>query len=121
MPSATLVGAVFSGSLGGSVVAWIPGVSPSVAALAARLGAPSSAEEFLVSIAGVNSANALFSLVALYVSASPAAARLRPFSSSWTWIRALLVQMMIVAIIVAAASYMAASAARAWRPGPYPG
>ena len=35
------------------------------------LGAPSSAEEFLVSIAGVNSANALFSLVALYVIGKP--------------------------------------------------
>ena len=39
LSSSALAKAVFSGGLGGSVVAWIPGVSPSVAAITARLGA----------------------------------------------------------------------------------
>jgi putative membrane protein len=49
------------------LVALILGVSPSVAVITARLGAPSCPEEFLASIARVTTANALFSLVALYV------------------------------------------------------
>jgi putative membrane protein len=107
MPLSNLATAVFSGSLGGSVVAWIPGVSPSVAALATRLGTPSSAEEFLVSIAGVNTANAMFSLVALYViqkarsGAAAAIQQLVTLDQSW------MMQMIIVVIIVASASYFA--------------
>ena len=39
LSSGAIARALFSGGLGGSVVAWIPGVSPSVAAITARLGA----------------------------------------------------------------------------------
>ncbi len=106
MPLRNLAAAVFSGSLGGSVVAWIPGVSPSVAALTARLGAPSSAEEFLVSIAGVNSANALFSLVALYVIGKPRSGAAAAIQALVDLDQSALVQMMIAAMIVAAASYV---------------
>ena len=104
-PLSGLAAAVFSGSLGGSVVAWIPGVSPSVAAITARLGAPSSAEEFLVSIAGVNTANAVFSLVALYVIQKPRSGAAAAIQQLMTLDQSLLAQMMIVVIIVAMASY----------------
>lgn len=107
MPLHRLAQAVFSGSLGGSVVAWIPGVSPSVAALATRLGAQSSAEEFLVSIAGVNAANALFSLVALYVIGKPRSGAAAAIQALTALDQSALVQMVIMVIIVAAASYVA--------------
>jgi putative membrane protein len=102
-----LAKAVFSGGLGGSVVAWIPGVSPSVAAVTARLGAPSCPEEFLVSIAGVNTANALFSLVALYVIDKPRSGAAAAIQKLMTLDQSILAQMIIIAVIVAAASYLA--------------
>jgi putative membrane protein len=107
MTAPTLVKAIFAGSLGGSVVAWIPGVSPSVASIAARLGAQASAEEFLVSIAGVNSANALFSLVALYVIDKPRSGAAAAIQQILTLDQRMVVQMIIMIIIVAAASYLA--------------
>ena len=102
-----LAAALFSGSLGGSVVAWIPGVSPSVAAITARLGRPSSPEEFLVSNAGVNTANALFSLVALYVIDKPRSGAAAAIKELMALDQSALVQMVIIAVIVAAASYLA--------------
>jgi putative membrane protein len=107
IPGKTLAKALFSGSLGGSVVAWIPGVSPSVAAITARLGAPTCPEEFLVSIAGVNTANALFSLVALYVIDRPRSGAAAAIQELMALDRGILAQMIIVVVIVAAASYLA--------------
>lgn len=106
-----LAAALFSGSLGGSVVAWIPGVSSSVAAITARLGRPSSPEEFLVSNAGVNTANALFSLVALYVIDKPRSGAAAAIKELMSLDQSALVQMVIIAVIVAAASYLACLAA----------
>ncbi len=110
MPTRALARAVFAGGLGGSVVAWIPGVSPSVASITARLGSPSSPEEFLVSIAGVNTANALFSLVALYVIDRPRSGAAAAIQQLLTLDQVLLAQMIIIVIAVAAASYFAAIA-----------
>jgi putative membrane protein len=108
IPVGSLTRSVLLGSLGGSVIAWIPGVSPSVAAMATRLGAPSTGEEFLVSISGVNTANALFSLVALYAVDKPrsgaAAAIKELITMNWD----ILVQMLVMIIAVGAASYIAA-------------
>ncbi len=111
IPLGSLAKSIFSGSLGGSVVAWIPGVSPSVAAIATRLGAASCPEEFLVSIAGVNTANALFSLVALYAVGRPrsgAAAAIERLMTVDFWI---MMQMMATVVVVAAASYLTVIAA----------
>ena len=102
-----LAKAIFSGGLGGSVVAWIPGVSPSVAAITTRLGATPSPEEFLVSIAGVNTANALFSLVALYVIDKPRSGAAAAIQELMTLDQSTLIQMIIIVVIVAAASYLA--------------
>jgi putative membrane protein len=103
--------ALFSGSLGGSVVAWIPGVSPSVAAITARLGRPSSPEEFLVSNAGVNTANALFSLVALYVIDKPRSGAAAAIKELMALDQSALMEMVIIAVLVAAASYLSCLAA----------
>ena len=107
LSSCALAKAVFSGGLGGSVVAWIPGVSPSVAAITTRLGATPSPEEFLVSIAGVNTANALFSLVALYVIDKPRSGAAAAIQELMTLDQSTLIQMIIIVVIVAAASYLA--------------
>ena len=107
LSSSALAKAIFSGGLGGSVVAWIPGVSPSVAAITARLGATPSPEEFLVSIAGVNTANALFSLVALYVIDKPRSGAAAAIQELMDLDQSILAQMIIIVVIVAAASYLA--------------
>ena len=85
------------------------------------MGAPSSAEEFLVSIAGVNSANALFSLVALYVIGKPRSGAAAAIQELMDLDQSALVQMIIIALIVAAASYIAVIGWRAWRPERYRG
>ena len=107
LSSSALAKAVFSGGLGGSVVAWIPGVSPSVAAITTRLGATPSPEEFLVSIAGVNTANALFSLVALYVIDKPRSGAAAAIQELMTLDQSILAQMILIVVMVAAASYLA--------------
>ncbi len=107
LSASTLAKAVFSGGLGGSVVAWIPGVSPSVAAITARLGVVPGPEEFLVSIAGVNTANALFSLVALYVIDKPRSGAAAAIQELMTLDQSIFAQMIIIAVMVAAASYLA--------------
>jgi putative membrane protein len=71
------------------------------------LGSPSSAEEFLVSIAGVNTANALFSLVALYVIQKPRSGAAAAIQQLMDLDYGRLVQLIIIAIIVAGASYIA--------------
>jgi len=111
LPASALARALFSGGLGGSVVAWIPGVSPSVAAITARLGSVPQPEEFLVSIAGVNSANALFSLVALYVIDKPRSGAAAAIQQLLALDQSALFQMIIIVVIVTAASYMACIAA----------
>ena len=111
LPASALARALFSGGLGGSVVAWIPGVSPSVAAITTRLGAAPAPEEFLVSIAGVNSANALFSLVALYVIDKPRSGAAVAIQELLALDQSALFQMIIIVVIVTAASYLACIAA----------
>lgn len=63
---------IFTGSLAGSLVSWLPGVSSAVATVVARLmiredEEEDSAREFIVAVSGVNTSNAIFSLIALYV------------------------------------------------------
>jgi putative membrane protein len=111
LSSGALARALFSGGLGGSVVAWIPGISPSVAAITARLGAVPGPEEFLVSIAGVNTANALFSLVALYVIDKPRSGAAAAIQELIALDQSALIQMIIIVVMVTATSYLACIAA----------
>ncbi len=71
LPARTIARSAFLGGLAGSVVAWVPGVTPAVATVVTRLGSEGSDEEFLVSVSGVNTANSLFTLVALLVVGRP--------------------------------------------------
>lgn len=65
LPVRTIARSAFLGGPAGSVVAWVPGVTPAVATVVTRLGSEGSDREFLVSVSGVNTANSLFTLVAL--------------------------------------------------------
>ncbi len=72
---------IVAGSSAGSFVAWIPGISSSVAAIVARLcikenferygefdeTETESSKEFLVSVSGVNTSNSIFGLFALII------------------------------------------------------
>lgn len=76
-----VIRAVVTGSVLGSIVAWLPGVSSSIATVFARIFVRgdessgdrsedneaflSSSKEFIVSISGVNTSNAIFGLMAL--------------------------------------------------------
>lgn len=71
LPSRNIVRGVFTGSIAGSLVAWLPGVSSAVATVVTRLAIKEddgdSAREFIVAVGGVNTANAIFTLMALYI------------------------------------------------------
>ncbi|MCD4799736.1 MAG: tripartite tricarboxylate transporter permease [Methanosarcinales archaeon] len=73
LPPKRILRGTVVGSVAGSFVAWLPGVTSAVATVMARLAVKEdysdddSAREFIVSISGVNTANAIYGLVALYV------------------------------------------------------
>ena len=108
IPAGSLARSAFLCSLGGSVISWIPGLSPSIAAMAVRLGAPSTGEEFLVSISGVNTANAIFSLVALYALGRPRSGAAAAIKELTVINFDLLIGMLVMIMLVGFASYIAA-------------
>jgi putative membrane protein len=105
LPRGTMAKSLLLGSLGGSVVAWIPGLSPSVASMAARVSAGNMPEEFLISISGVNTANALFSLAALYVIGRPRSGAAAAIEQLMALDQSSLVAMILIVITVTLASY----------------
>jgi len=71
LPGKRIAKGIAIGSMAGSFVAWLPGVSSAVGTLIARLLIPEkkdqdSSKEFIISLSGANTANAIFSLIALY-------------------------------------------------------
>jgi len=85
LPRKQIIRGIVTGSAAGSVVAWLPGISSSIAAVVARLFIKSDfdrencthmdtvdldndgSKEFIVSVSGVNTSNAIFGLFALAV------------------------------------------------------
>jgi putative membrane protein len=72
LPGKRIARGVLTGSAAGSFVAWLPGVSSAVGTIIARLLVreekdADSSKEFMISLSGANTANAIFSLVALFV------------------------------------------------------
>ncbi|KAF5412553.1 MAG: hypothetical protein C5S47_01150 [Candidatus Methanogasteraceae archaeon] len=66
------------GSIAGAIVAWLPGVSSGVATVLARLAIRGDLEhhqtramEFIVSVSGTNTSNAIFGLIALFIIGYP--------------------------------------------------
>jgi len=73
LPSKNILRGMITGSTAGSLVAWLPGITAAVATVLARLAVKedssndNSVREFIVSISGVNTANAILGLIALFV------------------------------------------------------
>jgi putative membrane protein len=72
LPRKRIIRGMLTGSAAGSFVAWLPGVSSAVGTIIARLLVreekdADSSKEFMISLSGANTANAIFSLVALFV------------------------------------------------------
>lgn len=72
LPRKRIVRGMLTGSTAGSFVAWLPGVSSAVGTIIARLLVreekdADSSKEFMISLSGANTANAIFSLVALFI------------------------------------------------------
>ena len=106
LPAGTVVKSVFLGGLAGSLVAWIPGVTPAVATVVTRLGSAGSDREFLISVSGVNTANALFALVALLVIGRPRSGAVAAVDKLVTLDQSLLMMMILVVLTTALASYI---------------
>lgn len=71
LPAWQIIRGTTSGTLAGGIVAFLPGISSAIATLLARLTirddtGRGSNEEFILSLSGVNTANALFAIIALY-------------------------------------------------------
>lgn len=102
-----------SGTAAGSFVAWIPGVSSSIGTLIARLfvreeNDSESSKEFMVSISSANTANAVFSLIALYTiekARSGAMVSINELINVKEWDISIVVIMLIVIVLVSVISY----------------
>ncbi|MDI6889032.1 MAG: tripartite tricarboxylate transporter permease [Methanocellales archaeon] len=105
---------IFTGSLAGSLVAWLPGVSPAVATVVTRLavkeGGEDSSREFIVAVSGVNTANAIFGLIALYIIQRPrsgAMVAIKSIMDPNVWDMPLVVLLLAVIVGVSILSYFA--------------
>ena len=103
-----------SGSLAGGIVAFLPGVSSAIATLLARLvikeeGKAGSDEEFILSLSGVNTANALFALIALYTISRPrsgAMVAIEGVIDPSLWTRDTINLLLIVILVISLLSYV---------------
>ncbi|MHC1630797.1 MAG: tripartite tricarboxylate transporter permease [Methanotrichaceae archaeon] len=106
LPAKNVTKSAIMGGLAGSVVAWVPGVTPAVATVVARLGSTGSNREFLISVSGVNTANALFALVALYVVGRPRSGAAVAIKELVSMDQDLLMLMVLIVLATALASYL---------------
>ncbi len=72
LPGKRIIRGMLTGSAAGSFVAWLPGVSSAVGTIIASLLVreekdADSSKEFMISLSGANTANAIFSLIALFI------------------------------------------------------
>ncbi|MDD2778216.1 MAG: tripartite tricarboxylate transporter permease, partial [Methanocellales archaeon] len=112
LPKEKIARGIFTGSLAGSLVSWLPGVSSAVATVVARLMVredheEDSAREFIVAVSGANMSNVIFSLIALYViqrARSGAMVAVNSIIPSG-WDLSLVVLFLIVIVGVSIASY----------------
>ncbi|MBP2029200.1 putative membrane protein [Methanohalophilus levihalophilus] len=116
LPSKNIARGIFTGSLAGSLVAWLPGVSSSTATVMTRLMIPENfskeqndedllekAKEFIVSVSGVNTSNAIFGLFALAIIEKTRSGAMVAIDSllSGTGINSTFILMCIIALLTA--------------------
>ncbi len=113
LPGKRIARGMVTGSAAGSFVAWLPGVSSTVGTLIARIlireeKDANSSKEFMVSISSANTANAVFSLVALYIigkARSGAMVSIDKLVSVTEWDFSVILVLLIVIVYVSVVSY----------------
>ena len=113
VPAAGIARGILIGSAAGSFVAWLPGVSSAVGTIIARLfvredKSETSSKEFMISSSGANTANAIFSLIALYTihrSRSGAMVAIEGLLDVNDWDMAVIIVLLVVIVYVSILSY----------------
>ncbi len=113
LPGKRIVRGILSGSAAGSFVAWLPGVSSAVGTVIARLlvredKGEDASKEFIISLSGANTANAIFSLIALYTihrARSGAMAAINGLINIDEWDLSVIILLLAVIVYVSIISY----------------
>jgi putative membrane protein len=115
LPGNRIVKGMLTGSAAGSFVAWLPGVSSAVGTVIARLLVSEkkdefSSREFIISLSGANTSNAIFSLIALYTihrTRSGAMVAVDELIQIKEWDLSIITILLIVILVVSIISYFA--------------
>ncbi|HEY9247389.1 MAG TPA: tripartite tricarboxylate transporter permease [Candidatus Methanoperedens sp.] len=125
LPQKRIIRGVITGSAAGSFIAWLPGVSSAVGTIISRIfvrdeNDADSSGEFLISMNGANTANAVFSLVALYTiqkGRSGAMVAVDQLVNAGEWDISVVIVFLIVIILVSIVSYISAIYLGDWLAG----
>jgi putative membrane protein len=115
LPGKRIIRSILFGSAAGSFVAWLPGVSSAVGTIIARLlvredKSEDASKEFIISLSGANTANAIFSLIALYTihrTRSGAMVAINELINIEEWDMSVIILLLAVIVYVSILSYYA--------------
>lgn len=115
LPGKRIIRSILFGSAAGSFVAWLPGVSSAVGTIIARLlvredKSEDASKEFIISLSGANTANAIFSLIALYTihrTRSGAMVAINELINIEEWDMSVIILLLAVIVFVSILSYYA--------------
>lgn len=115
LPGKRIISSILFGSAAGSFVAWLPGVSSAVGTIIARLlvredKSEDASKEFIISLSGANTANAIFSLIALYSihrTRSGAMVAINELINIEEWDMSVIILLLAVIVYVSILSYYA--------------
>lgn len=113
LPGKRIVRGIISGTAAGSFVAWLPGVSSAVGTIIARLlvredKGEDASKEFIIALSGANTANAIFSLIALYTihrTRSGAMVAINELTNVDEWDMSVIILLLAVIVYVSIISY----------------
>jgi len=113
LPGKRIVRGIISGTAAGSFVAWLPGVSSAVGTIIARLlvredKGEEASKEFIIALSGANTANAIFSLIALYTihrTRSGAMVAINELTNVDEWDMSVIILLLAVIVYVSIISY----------------
>ncbi len=115
LPGKRIIRSILFGSAAGSFVAWLPGVSSAVGTIIARLlvredKSEDASKEFIISLSGANTANAILSLIALYTihrTRSGAMVAINELINIEEWDMSVIILLLAVIVYVSILSYYA--------------
>ncbi len=121
LPRRRIIRGILTGSAAGSLVSFLPGVSSAVATVLARLavreseeevddaGSMDAGKEFIISLSGVNTANALFCLISLYIigkSRNGAMVAVSLITDASQWNNSTVVMLLMIILLISIVSYL---------------